>query len=409
MLFKTALKNLKKSPVMNITCFVQLTAVFLVAAVMVSTMSVRYQTYTPLKKYLSERGILAFYNSFYFGAIKPGGDPNIDAIFSTNDLCGYMNAKSATAIRLHTMTLQGFRETAATFIYEDEMLQNWYPGIERGRWLSNDADELEIVISEGAYGLDVGDEAVFSLWQYHQSDISVRAKVVGVLREDANILGERGYGEGGVSYRNLYCPLYNHSINTYAFCMSESVLKKLYPSAYELPMQAVFYTYSDDVPDTVIEEAMKTAASMNAGEILRLELINKNSKAYLRDELMKLLPIVIILLILTTISSISASAISTRRRLRDYAKYYVIGLRWQQCALVNFFQALAVGAAALLISCVGLFVIGETALSETFFVVWNVPLFLTLLGIFAFHLVFSMIMPLIMLNSATPKQLLTTE
>lgn len=409
MLFKTALKNLKWNPIMNIICLIQLTAVFLIAAVMVSTMSVHYQTYASLKEYLSRRGIFAFYNGYYFGATKPGGDPNVDAIFSTEEMCGYMNADNAVAIRLQTMSFLDDEGTVAAFFYDDEILQRWNPGIERGRWLLPDADELEVVISEGAYGLDIGDEAVFFLWQYHQELVPINVRVVGVLREDAKLLGERGSGEGGFSYRNLYRPLYNNSINSFAFFMSESVLKKLYPSAYELPMQAVFYTYGDDIPDEIIEEAMHTAASMNADEILRLETINKNSKAYLWNELKKLLPIVISLLILTIISSISSSAISTRRRLKDYAKYYVIGLKWQQCALVNFFQALTVGATALLISCAGLIVIGSTTLSETFFVTWNVPLLLTLLGIFAFHLVYSMIMPLLMLRSTTPKALLQAE
>lgn len=93
MLFKTALKNLKRNPVMNIICLIQLTAVFLIAAVMVSTMSVRYQTYAPLKKYLSDRGLFVFYNSICFGAIKPNGNMNTDAIFSMEELREYMNAE----------------------------------------------------------------------------------------------------------------------------------------------------------------------------------------------------------------------------------------------------------------------------------------------------------------------------
>ena len=415
MLFFTALKNIRKSPLMNIICMLQLTAVFLIAAVMVSAMSVRYQTYTPLKKVLSERGIFTAYNQMFFGALKPGGDFITDTIFSTEELCGYMNADNAVVIRRQVMFPEGSAAVASTYFYDDEILKRWDPGIKRGRWLSANANELEIVIDEGAYGLDVGDEADLILMQYPQENIHIKVRVVGVLEDDANILGERSYGDyGGPIYRNLYRSLDDlagdsGSSEMHYFCASYSVLQKLYPSAYEEHIIAAFFTYNDDVTDGEITEAMKTSASMGSDVNLSLESINNNSRKYLRDELMKLLPIVVILLILTTVSSVSASAISTRRRLKDYAKYYVIGLRWQQCAMVNFFQALIVGLVALFIACEGLLFMRKTALAETFFIVWNVPVILTLLGILAFYLAFSMIMPLLMLRSVTPKELLQSE
>lgn len=164
-----------------------------------------------------------------------------------------------------------------------------------------------------------------------------------------------------------------------------------------------------DASEDVIEEAIKTAESMRATEILRLELINKNSKSYLRDELLKLLPIVIMLLILVIVSSVSISAIATRRRLKDYAKYYVLGLQWKQCAVVNLFQALITGTAALLISISALFAVSLTPLSQTITIIVNSWLVFTLLGILALYLIFSMIMPLLMLCATTPKALLQSE
>lgn len=413
MLFKTALKNMKKSPLMNIICLLQLTAVFLIAAVMVSTMSVRYQTYAPLKKLLSEHGIFSTYQYFFFGAIKPGGNYNVDAIFSTDELCGYMNAENAVAVWEQTMAPEDSLTVAMTYFYDDELLRLWNPGIKRGRWLSNNTDELEIVINEGAFGLDVGDEAELLLYTYHNPEAPrLKVKVVGVLKDDANILGERG-GSGDYDapiYRNLYRSLdtLTDGSSMNFFCASHSALQKLCPTN-EVHIIAAFYTYGDDVSDEEITAAMQTSGRMNSSWNLQLETLSKNSKAYLRDELMKLLPIVVILLILTTVSSISTSAISARRRLKDYAKYYVLGLQWRQCALVNLFQALTVGLVALFIACEGLLFMRKTALAETFYIVWNVPVILTLLGVLAFYLVFSMIMPLLMLRSVTPKALLQSE
>ena len=406
MLLKTALKNLKRSPIMNMICLLQLTAVFLIAAVMTSTMSVRYRTYAPLEKYLSQRGIFAFYNSNLFGAVKPGGDINNDAVFSVEELGRYMNAEKAVVVRLNYVVSGEIINDI--FIYDDETLK-WNPEIERGKWLSTNADELEIVISEGVFGLDVGDEAEFILPTYHGSGVTVNARVVGVLREDANILGERSYTDGfGFSYRNLSNPLYKHPSDNGVICISNSELNRFFPEPYEQPVKAVFFMYGD-ASENVIEEAIKTADSMRATEILRLEQINKNSKSYLRGELLKLLPIVIMLLILVIVSAVSISAIATRRRLKDYAKYYVLGLQWKQCAVVNLFQTLITGAAALLISIAALFAISLTPLSQTITIIVNSWLVFAFLGILALYLVFSMIMPLLMLRSTTPKALLQAE
>ena len=406
MLLKTALKNLKRSPIMNMICLVQLTAVFLIAAVMTSTMSVRYRTYAPLEKYLSQRGIFAFYNSYLFGAVKPGGDLDYDAVFSVEELQQYMNAEKAVTVRSNYVVSGEIINDI--FIYDDETVK-WNPGIERGKWLSTNADELEIVISDGVFGLDIGDEAEFMLPPYNCPGVTVKARVVGVLREDARLLGERSYIDNSdFSYRNLSNPLYKHPSDNGVICMSNSELNRFFPEAYEQPVKAVFFMYGDASED-VIEEAIKTADSMRATEILRLEQINKNSRSYLRDELLKLLPIVIMLMILVIVSSVSISAIAARRRLKDYAKYYVLGLQWKQCAVVNLFQSLITGAAALLISIAALFAVSLTPLSQTITIIVNSWLVFALLGILALYLVFSMIMPLLMLRSTTPKALLQAE
>lgn len=406
MLFKTALKNLKKSPIMNLICLIQLTAVFLIAAVMISTMSVRYQTYASMKYLLNERGIYTDY-MMSFGALKPDGDPNTDAIFSVDELCDHIGAQRASVIREQVIFTQDRSDNAIIIFYDNELIRHWDPGIKRGRWLSANANELEIVIPDGAFGLDVGDEAELPLWLYHHEAINIKVRVVGVLDDDAKVFGESGSrDETGDTYRFLYRA--SNDLSMPPFIASYETINKLYPSAYELYITSAYYFF-DDASDEEIVEAMKTSARMNGHLSISLESINKNSKEYLRAELMKLLPIVVILLILTLVSSISTSAISARRRLKDYARYYVIGLRWNQCAIVNFLQALTIGAAALVITVVGLIVISFTALSETFMIIWNAPMVLTLLGLLAVYLVFSMIMPLIMLKSVTPKALLQSE
>lgn len=66
-------------------------------------------------------------------------------------------------------------------------------------------------------------------------------------------------------------------------------------------------------------------------------------------------------------------------------------------------------AAALVISVVLLAAARLTPLSDTIMIIINPWLALALLGILALYLVFSMIMPLLMIGTTTPKQLLQEQ
>lgn len=403
-LLKTALKNLRKNLVMNIICLLQLTAVFIITAVMVSTMCIRYTTYAPLKPFLESKGFYSIYHDIFFGAIKPGGNFNRDAVFSAEELNEYMNADKAVIIRNNPMLYNS--KTATTLFYDREIAERYTPALERGRWLSPDADELEVVITDGLFGLDVGDEAEVEISQYHQSACPIKVRVVGVLEDTSKILYDFHNENGEDSYRCLYRT--RNDIQMPVVLASTDAMRRLYPQAHELYIHSVFFMY-DDITDEELKREMSTAGQMNARITLSLDNINRHSLEYLKNELLKLLPVAVILLILVIISSISVSAIAARRRLRDYAKYYVLGLRWRQCALVNFFQALVTGAAALAVACAGLIAVGAAGLSDMFMIIWNAQLFMSLLAVLAMYLAFSMIMPVLMLRSTTPKALLQAE
>ena len=176
MLLKTALRNLRKNPVMNTICLVQLTAVFLITAVMVSAMSIRYRTYEPVRDILESNGVYCVYNSAC-GAVKPGGvTVDIrDSIFSAEELRGYMQADSVITIQTATAIPNGFNgertdeslyKPARPLFYNDELLSRYKPELESGRWISENSDELEIVIPKGMYGADIGDTIDFLIVQY---------------------------------------------------------------------------------------------------------------------------------------------------------------------------------------------------------------------------------------------------
>lgn len=417
MLLKTALRNLRKNPVMNIICLVQLIAVFMITAVMVSAMSIRYRTYEPVRDILESNGLYCVYNEVC-GAVKPGGATvDIrDSIFSADELREYMQADSVITIQIATAIPNGFNgertdetlyKPARPLFYDDEILKRYKPELKKGRWISGDSDELEVVIPEGTYGADIGDTIDFLIVQV-EDPVQVSMRVVGILKDGTEILGrERPRNETGDIYRLMYEPYYIsiEGDRNPVMLASSSALERLYPGT-QAQMESAFYIYNNGSDS---EQWLRNAAQLSPSMVISLSDMNANSLAYLREQLLQLLPIVVVLMILVIVSAVSVSAISARQRLNDYAKFYILGLRWKQCAMVNFLQALTTGAAALVITVLVLLAAGLTPISQSVMMIWNPWLILSLVGILALYLVFSMIMPLLMIGVTTPKSLLQSE
>ena len=324
-----------------------------------------------------------------------------DRIFSIQTQTALPNGINGKRFATDTYT------PAHSIFYDDELLRRYAPKLKRGRWISENADEIEIVIPEGMYGADIGDTIDFIIVQVHNPK-QVTMRIVGIFEDGAEILGkERMRNESGDTYRLMYAPYYLEieEERNPVILASASVITKLVPYI-ELEFDTAFCVY--DNPDD-IGKALRTAAQIGSAITIKLDEMNENSLKYLREQLLQLLPIAVVLMILVIVNAMSISAIAARRRLSDYAKYYVLGLRWRQCAAVNFWQSFITGAAALVVSSAAMLVVNLTPLAETVTVIWNASLVFSLLGVFALYLIFSMIMPLMMLRSTTPKTLLQAE
>ncbi|MGN0701550.1 MAG: hypothetical protein ACI4J8_11195 [Oscillospiraceae bacterium] len=258
---------------MNIICIVQLAAVFLITAVMVSAMSVRYRTYEPVRDILESNGVYCMYSPAC-GAVKPGGvTVDIrDSIFSAEELREYMKADSVITIQTATAFSNGINgeeldialnKPAHPLFYDDELLSRYQPALKSGRWISKDSDELEIVIPEGMYGADIGDTIDFIIVQVDDPK-QVTVRVVGILKDGAEILGrERSREEYGDIYRLIYSPYYLEAEEgkNPVFLASASALNRLYPNVNAM-MDSAFFLY-DDMTEKDLAQALRNAAQLS--------------------------------------------------------------------------------------------------------------------------------------------------
>lgn len=115
----------------------------------------------------------------------------------------------------------------------------------------------------------------------------------------------------------------------------------------------------------------------------------------------------VIILIMVLISSISVSAISTRRRLKDYAIFYINGLQWKQCALINLYESLIISAISIIFAIVLICIVQLTPIVDNIKIIWSWIGLLACFGVMILYILISMIMPFIIIKHNTPKQILT--
>lgn len=136
--------------------------------------------------------------------------------------------------------------------------------------------------------------------------------------------------------------------------------------------------------------------------------LNFASLEYIYSQMNTLFPIALCIFILTVISSVSISAIHTKRQLHNYAIFYICGAKWRSCALLSLKASLMTCGASTVIMAVFLIVGRLTFMKETI-ITFGVTAFLVCLGVTILYLALSMIMPLVIIRSTQPREILKEE
>ena len=410
MIWKTALKTLRCNLGLNLLHMLQMAAVMLVSAVMVSAICIRYQTYLPFQDYFEGEGLFCKFS-------LPASDGDFynlaSRITSADELKTYISADSVLAAHEVFAYVDDGSENGEipyALSYDEEIIKRYQLKLKSGRWFSENSTALELVISENDYGWNAGDVVSLSI-AAEERNISVEATVVGVMENGAEVFGmfrsrDQSYGD---IYKLAYYSFDFGIEGKPLLLFSYDALSKLEPMPVQSIYSSVLLSYAAGTDPETLKQDQQTLGKMDCAFSVDLTEMDQNSKQYLYQQLYQLLPIVAVLLVLVLVSSISSSALATRRRLRDYAMFYLCGMQWKQCAAVNFCQALLSGAGAILLTGLGMLVIRYTALSEKFLIFWNGYLAAVLAGMLLLYLLFSMLMPMMMLHAVTPNSILKSN
>ena len=411
-LFIYALKSLKKEITVNVLTVLQLAAVIVITVIMVSSVLMRYLYYAPFGDILESNGILCnFSPPANYDAEKRQDPlkyiaddemksfiPDIENIISCNYGPGWLVDEDG----------EPAETDCAILMYDNDLIERCKPEIESGRWLntSSDANCIEGVISENDLGIKVGDTIRIACFSLEEKDAYQDIHIVGKLSENTKIAGywRDNSTKNDVNISSLY--------GTASFAVEQQavlLLSSEYLSENTTVLQGIFgpalITFPDDYPQEKIEQVRQQLADYNCHSSYMLSEINENSMTYIYEYINNLLPIIIVLLIMVIVSSISSSALSTRRGIKSYAVFYITGLEWKKCALINLIQAVLVLLCSAVISIISLIVLSNAGTGLKLLI--NSGNVLSAAAIGVFYIITSMAMPIIMLSRTTPKQIFT--
>jgi hypothetical protein len=168
----------------------------------------------------------------------------------------------------------------------------------------------------------------------------------------------------------------------------------------------VLVTYDEDISDEAIERNKAVMTEMNTIVGISFDEMKRNSIGVITEQLYILLPIAISVFVLTTVSGVSISALSAKKQLRNYAVFYICGLKWRQCAAINFVSSFVVVGISFAVTIAGILVFKNTELLSSSVIEIAPVQLLFCLAIFMLYLLIAMILPVRIINGSSPREVL---
>ena len=402
-MFKLGLKNIRRNPVMSVLVFVQIAIIFIIAISMTSVVVSRFRYYTPIKELLNE-------NSCYY-YIGYGLNPVTGAVYMDTEtmktiLDSEEDVYATYNVWISYISKNGQLIDGKNVGYDDKFIEIYTPDMDEGEWFDTSLDYGEyipVVVSKGEY--NVGDIIETVGTDGVESFEEKSALVIGVLKEGAAVF-ELTAPSAGESFNcsNMYANYYTEIEEKTLFIMPVKYFNES-QTCTQLN-GGLIVTYPDNTDEAVIaanDDLIKTNITLAA---YRGDVIKENSLEYIFEQLNTLLPILICVLILTTISTLSVSALTTKRQLKNYAIYFICGLKWKQCAAINFISHGIISVTSLIfcVACLpllkGMAIFADSVIEFTH---WEMLVCMVLVLFFS---LLSVLLPLGIISKNTPNKIL---
>lgn len=326
----------KKFIFTNLFVALQLSVALILMIITVSSIMSRIDDYLPLRKVLSSQGkciyvseVIYINNERYIFTVEDilNTEKNISEIYS-----GYKTP----------LVPDGTENYDYSYSYSRNMAELYTPRMLKGKWIDKadeNSDILEVVVSNSD-NYDLGD--MISFYNLNNEEKTYSAKVIGILADDAKILGLEGSNENVLDFRDMYKQMEGECF----FFSNEQIDKMRIGSTLYGQM---FVTYKNNLNDAELLDLNRSLYKYGSNLGLSDEL-NINSKNYIKEDIILIFPIALCVLFLVVISEVAAVLIQTKRELKFYAVLNICGATKKHCIIINLLCSLFVSLVGIVIA-----------------------------------------------------------
>lgn len=386
-------KLIKRNLLINIFIAFQLAVTLVMIIMCVSSVMSRVEYYLPLKSVLSSDGICLFAGEYYIDSGYTYSYENIQSVSENID-------KIYSCESISFLSDPNYEESPTYIVYNENMYNLCKPKMQEGKWLSDapENDESISVVVGHSSRYNVGD--IIEMYE-SIDEVYYSFKVIGKTAKGAKFISNSSESVNKRDFRDLYDTVSSDMM----FVKRDDIDNT---NLLILPCGVNFITYKNGLSGGQISEINSGLYSM--GSYLKLsEELNKNSMAYISEDIILILPICICVMIISLICTIASSAVTTKNNMRTYLIAYICGSEWQSNALISLANSAVNILCGIILAAGGYILALQTRISERLCLNFSEYELAFCLPVVLLYLIVPVIMPLWSMSRQTPKELLAKE
>lgn len=309
-----------------------------------------------------------------------------------------------------------------TIAYDDEAAYLYEPDLDDGRWFKDsdmDTVEIEAVITNNSFGIKVGDKLKIShSFNGEPLTTPLTVKIVGIVSDNAYILGApAAYEEKYDDVRDCFFTYSSKFEEVPVIMILQNDLRnaesKLLGGACISTVVSgmQFISFDNNITDEQVKKIKNCIMSPKCylNHSIDKKTFDYNSKLYIWNQLNELIPIFIGLLVLVIMSVVCSSAMMTRAQLRNYAIYYLSGLRWKDCIKIQVYQQILIQGTTFVITMLAFMIMYYSGILKNTLLELGIEQILVCALYIFICVLASVVLPAKIINNNSPQVILTSK
>ena len=418
-MLKIAWKRFISSFHIHFFVIVQLSIVFSICLIMVSSVYSRFAYYLPLQNLMNRNASAIQLDRQVHG----GNLPKDNYLIFYRELDSFSKSfpdKANTWYARYSPLIASVEQAKQKQVFLSYTENTWSlhsPDMASGNWreiLSAGLTEngnIPVIVYPHHTEYQIGDtlqvKKVITYETDTQNPDTVTLEICGILEPDAMLFGGI-FGDGVHNHTSFWASAEdlisddNHETEGCVFVMSQELLDSIDVAAEIFPCNAII-TYDDTLTQKQVVINTERIHNITGLPAENIASIRDFSLLYIMQQVYTLMPLFICIAILALISSICTSAVITKKNLHSYAVFHLCGASSGKCVFVCSMQTVLVSIASLLLTaCTIVFVSRVTKIS----ILFNFYSFLLCIIILVMHLLLTTLLPAHMLKEDSLKNLL---